>query len=682
MLTSPSSLGSIQHRLGDDVQKSIIKLRDPALLSQRSVAIINTGGTISMTANSSGALEPCPGYLAQRLSEMQEMQRAETPATTLFELLPLIDSSDMNSDDWIRIASLIEALYHDFDAFVVIMGTDTMAYAASALSFILEDLGKMVVLTGSMLPLSDLFNDAQRNLVVSVVMAATLDVPEVCVFMDDQLLRGNRTVKSNSGGLDAFESPNYPSIAKLETGIRFRRNAALALPKGRFRVHKNLVTNIAVWRMIPGFDDEYIFNSIQHSTSLRAIVLELYGTGNLSSRKQSLLEALAAAMEKGIVIVATSQCLRGSVDLKAYALGRNLEAIGVVSGLDMTTEAVVTKLAYLLSWPDANPSLIAHYMGKNLRGEVTESQQKGPVFAQSSGANENSNGEVFITTASISKAVQRSRSGKLLEYPTTPVSSGHASGIKLKTVSGMTPALSSPQARSAAVAAASTTSITSSTSMSTIPSLSSLSLSSPLSTSLASASSALVELREPSNVRNIADDISAIGPLPLPTSSAEAAASTATATSTSASLVQTENSLLSKDALDSDGMKKTTVIQDTVTSTPSSTSEVVKVTSAPTSTSEVVEVTSAPSSTSEVVEDINTNNDNVALIDINTSRNETLPAVTDSKQESSLIDQSQQQIPPPPRPEGVQGRQQQVNPADVILSTIKAHQDYQNSPSR
>jgi hypothetical protein len=129
-------------------------------------------------------------------------------------------------------------------------------------------------------------------------------------------------------------------------------------------------------------------------------------------------------------------------------------------------------------------------------------------------------------------------------------------------------------------------------------------------------------------------------------------------------------------------MKKTTEIQDTVTSAPSSTSEVVEVTSAPSSTSEVVEVTSAPSSTSEVVEDINTNNDNVALIDINTSRNETFPAVTDRKQESSLIDQSQQQIPPPPRPEGVQGRQQQVNPADVILSTIKAHQDYQNSPSR
>jgi len=421
---------------------------------------------------------------------MQEMQRAETPATTLFELLPLIDSSDMNSDDWIRIASLIEALYHDFDAFVVIMGTDTMAYAASALSFILEDLGKMVVLTGSMLPLSDLFNDAQRNLVVSVVMAATLDVPEVCVFMDDQLLRGNRTVKSNSGGLDAFESPNYPSIAKLETGIRFRRNAALALPKGRFRVHKSLVTNIAVWRMIPGFDDEYIFNSIQHSNSLRAIVLELYGTGNLSSRKQSLLEALAAAMEKGIVIVATSQCLRGSVDLKAYALGRNLEAIGVVSGLDMTTEAVVTKLAYLLSWPDANPALIALYMSKNLRGEVTESQQKGPVFNQSSGTNENSNGEVFITTASISKAVQRSRSGKLLEFPTTPISAGHASGVKLRSVPGTQTALTSPSLPS------------------TLPS----SLFS--SSSSLSSSSSIAELREAiPSISNSADE-AVLGPSP------------------------------------------------------------------------------------------------------------------------------------------------------------------------
>ena len=155
------------------------------------------------------------------------------------------------------------------------MGTDTMSYAASALSFMLESLGKPVIVTGSMLPLSDLFNDAHRNLIVSVVLAGLLEVPEVCVFMDCRLLRGNRTVKTSCEGLDAFESPNFPPLATLETGVRLRAAAVLPPPKGRFRVHSKLEKNVAVWRMIPGFSDEYIETSISHCTHMRAIVLEL-----------------------------------------------------------------------------------------------------------------------------------------------------------------------------------------------------------------------------------------------------------------------------------------------------------------------------------------------------------------------------------------------------------------------
>lgn len=200
---------------------------------------------------------------------------------------------------------------------------------------------------------------------------------QVCIFMDDQLLRGNRTVKSNSTGLDAFESPNFPALAKLETGIRFRPSLVAPQPKGRFHVHRHMVTNVAVWRMIPGFDDEYIRMAIAHSADLRAIVLELYGTGNLSARKASLVEALDAAVAKGIVIVATSQCLRGSVNLGTYALGRKLEAIGVLSAYDMTTEAVVAKLSYLLSWPDMSRARLTEFMGRSLRGEVTESLSMG-----------------------------------------------------------------------------------------------------------------------------------------------------------------------------------------------------------------------------------------------------------------------------------------------------------------
>jgi L-asparaginase len=251
------------------------------------VLIVNTGGTIGMMRGADGALVPSPGYLAERLAAMREFMRPEMPATSLVELLPLIDSSDMSPADWDRIALTIEATYWRYDGFVVVMGTDTMAYAASALSFMLESLGKPVIVTGSMLPLSDLFNDAQRNVIVSVVIAGMLAVPEVCVFMDARLLRGNRTVKTNTDGLDAFDSPNLPPLATLETGIRLRSALVLPLPKGRFRVHCRLEKNIAVWRMIPGFSDEYIANAIEHSTSLRAIVVELcVGEGRAEGRAQ------------------------------------------------------------------------------------------------------------------------------------------------------------------------------------------------------------------------------------------------------------------------------------------------------------------------------------------------------------------------------------------------------------
>ena len=249
-----------------------VKPRAPSL---RSVLIINTGGTIGMKANARGALEPCPGYLSERLRSMSEFQRPEMPATDLLELLPLLDSSDMGPDDWDRIARAIEGAYWRYDGFVVVMGTDTMSYAASALSFMLESLGKPVIFTGSMLPLSDLFNDAHRNLIVSVVLAGLLEVPEVCVFMDARLLRGNRTVKTSCEGFDAFESPNIPPLATLETDLRLRAATVLPPPKGRFRVHLRVEKNVAVWRMIPGFSDEYIESSIKHCTQLRAIVLEL-----------------------------------------------------------------------------------------------------------------------------------------------------------------------------------------------------------------------------------------------------------------------------------------------------------------------------------------------------------------------------------------------------------------------
>jgi lysophospholipase len=176
----------------------------------------------------------------------------------------------------------------------------------------------------------------------------------------------------NSSGLDAFDSPNFSPLANLEVGIRFRPYLCLPQPAGEFRVHKSMCTNIAVWRMIPGFDDEYIVNSILHAKGLRAVVLELYGTGNVSGRRSSFVDALSSAISKGIIIVAASQCMRGTVNLSAYALGKKLEAIGVIPGLDMTTETITAKLAFLLSWPDVTTERVIEYMHRNLRGELTE----------------------------------------------------------------------------------------------------------------------------------------------------------------------------------------------------------------------------------------------------------------------------------------------------------------------
>jgi L-asparaginase len=387
LLSGKSSSSTIS--LDDSTHGPIIIKEKGASPTSKNVAVLNTGGTIGMRYNSDGSLEPSVGYLAERMTTMPEFLREEMPGISLFELLPLIDSSDMGPAEWVRIAKMIEALYYSFDAFVLIMGTDTMAYAASALSFICENLSKPVIITGSMLPLCDVINDAQRNLVASIIFSSSFSIPEVCIFMDDTLFRGNRTIKINNNGLDAFDSPNYLPLGKLETSMKIYSNLILPHPRGMFRVHHDFVTNIAVWRMIPGFDDEYIQVAVNNSVHLKGIVLELYGTGNVSSKKKSLLDAIQVAISKGIVVVASSQCLRGSVNLHAYKLGRNLEEIGVISAHDMTTEAIAVKLAYLLSWPGLSSlEQLKVLMNTSLRGEVTELSSNQLMQSNSTRGNE------------------------------------------------------------------------------------------------------------------------------------------------------------------------------------------------------------------------------------------------------------------------------------------------------
>lgn len=338
--------------------------------SGKRVLLLYTGGTMGMQPSTDGSLAPQAGYLTQRIHEMPEMHQPDMPQYEIKEYDPLIDSSCMGPPHWMAIASDIEENYLKYDGFVVIMGTDTMAYASSALSFMMENLGKTIVFTGSQIPFFEVYNDAKRNLLVSIIFAANSDVPEVCICFNDKILRANRTMKVNSVSLDAFDSPNFPPLAHLGSSIIENRDIVLAPPKGTLKVYKTLDARVIVVKLVPGFDDESIQAMVQYSKNLRAIVLELYGTGNGPSKKQTLLDSLEAAKTKGIIVVAISQCLKGGVSLDTYAMGREFKNAGVVSGGDMTTEACTTKLAYLFG-RISDPTIVARRLAENLRGEIT-----------------------------------------------------------------------------------------------------------------------------------------------------------------------------------------------------------------------------------------------------------------------------------------------------------------------
>jgi L-asparaginase len=248
------------------------------------VLLIYTGGTMGMTMQN-GTLAPLKGYLPQRVTEMPEMHDDSMPELDVLEYDPLIDSSNVGPSDWAMLASQVRDHYYDYDGFVIVHGTDTMAYTASALSFMLEGLGKAVVITGSMIPLAAVYSDARRNLLISMIFAAQLDLCEVAIFFNDQLLRGNRAVKSDSNGLDAFSSPNFPPLATVGARISADRSKWRAPPISRLRVHTDMETSIVVLRCVPGFDDSAIGAMVRHSASLRCIVLSLYGTGNGPSAK-------------------------------------------------------------------------------------------------------------------------------------------------------------------------------------------------------------------------------------------------------------------------------------------------------------------------------------------------------------------------------------------------------------
>ncbi|KAJ7775126.1 L-asparaginase [Mycena metata] len=290
----------------------------------------------------------------------------------ILEWNPLLDSSNIETEDWIRLASEIE-LNYSFDAFVILHGTDTMSYTSSALSFLLEDLGKTVILTGAQIPLSQLRNDAVDNLMGALTIAGNFIIPECCLYFNHTLFRGNRVSKISSYDLGAFQSPNFPPLVNVGIDIVVNWNDVIRQTSlRRFRAHKEMSPHVATLRLFPGIATATIRAFL--SPPIRGVVLESFGSGNAPQRADLIL-AFKEACDRGVVIVAISQCMKGSVS-DAYEAGRELAAIGVVPGSDMTPECALTKLSYLLSKSELTTEDVRKLVSTPLRGELTRQSAK------------------------------------------------------------------------------------------------------------------------------------------------------------------------------------------------------------------------------------------------------------------------------------------------------------------
>ncbi|WP_406667442.1 asparaginase [Gallaecimonas sp. GXIMD1310] len=333
-------------------------------MSKKRIYVAYTGGTIGMKPSAKGYV-PAPGYLVEQIHAHPDFHRPEMPDYHIHEYQPLMDSSDMTPADWQHIADDIAQHYDDYDGFVILHGTDTMAYTASALSFMLDNLGKPVIITGSQIPLSALRSDGQENLLTALYLAAEYPIAEVSLFFNNQLFRGNRATKAHADGFDAFASPNFPPL--LEAGIAIRNIAGTL---GRFsertlQVHSVTQQAIGMVRLYPGIDPVIIRNIIQQP--VKALILQSYGVGNAPS-SPALLNVLADACRQGIIVVNLSQCFKGAVNMQGYATGTGLAACGVLSGGDMTVEATLTKLHFLLS-QGLDSAEVARQLVADLRGE-------------------------------------------------------------------------------------------------------------------------------------------------------------------------------------------------------------------------------------------------------------------------------------------------------------------------
>ncbi|XP_076604578.1 60 kDa lysophospholipase isoform X3 [Chaetodon auriga] len=362
-------------------------------VSEARVLVINTGGTIGMTLHDN-VLAPTPNALVKTLRKLpiihDEAYAEQTclyqyygydntlvlPLSkqnkriiyTILEYSPLLDSSNMTTDDWGRIGNDIEKNYQNYDGFVVLHGTDTMAYTASALSFMCEHLGKPIILTGSQVPIYEMRNDGRDNLLGALLIAGQFVIPEVCLYFYNKLYRGNRVTKVDAGSFNAFSSPNLPPLATAEVDIKINWDTVWRPnTTAKFQVSTKLNRNVGLLRLFPGITAATVRAFLQRP--MEGVVMETYGSGNAPDNRSDLLDELKKATDAGVIIINCTQCLRGTVS-PSYATGQVLMDAGLIAGGDMTPEAALSKLSYVLAKKDIDLAAKKKMMGQNLRGEM------------------------------------------------------------------------------------------------------------------------------------------------------------------------------------------------------------------------------------------------------------------------------------------------------------------------
>lgn len=368
-------------------------------LNESKVLVIFTGGTIGMQRGPKGAYVPIPNKLEKKLrtvphlhdkayvnarfaKDSHEASSLVLPYVpdsarviyTIYEYVPVMDSSNMTADDFIRIALDIKKFYDQYDGFVILHGTDTLAYSASALSFMLENLGKPVIITGSQIPIFETRSDGQDNFIGAVIIAGNYTIPEVMVFFNNHIYRGNRTSKLSTSELNAFSSPNMLPLGRLGIHINIDwREVIRPSETEEFTVHTKLCRNIGILRIFPGIPIELVRAYL--NAPMEGVILQTYGAGNIPSIRNDLMEEFRKASADGVLIVNITQCLQGAVSAE-YETGLATVEAGIIPGSDMTPEAALAKLSYVLGKDEWNIETKRNIMMSNLRGELSDGKHR------------------------------------------------------------------------------------------------------------------------------------------------------------------------------------------------------------------------------------------------------------------------------------------------------------------